>query len=157
MSPSVTIVEVIGRAEQGVTRPFVCRGGDELTYFVKGAYAGKSSLCCEWVGNRLVKLLLPTTPLGAPMFGMAEVPRALIEGSARPDIRHLGEGLVFASRRIEDGQELTWAAAQGWPQETIALLLLLDLWLQNEDRSLSALGGNPNLLVTQSPPLANDD
>lgn len=39
----------------------------------------------------------------------------------------------------------------------MALLLLLDLWLQNEDRSLSAQGGNPNLLVTQIPPLPDDD
>ena len=39
----------------------------------------------------------------------------------------------------------------------MALLLLLDLWIQNEDRSLSELGGNPNLLVTQIPPLPADD
>jgi len=39
----------------------------------------------------------------------------------------------------------------------MALLLLVDLWLQNEDRSLSELGGNPNLLVAQIPPLPDDD
>lgn len=39
----------------------------------------------------------------------------------------------------------------------MALLLLIDLWLQNEDRSLSSLGGNPNLLVTRIPPLPDDD
>jgi hypothetical protein len=39
----------------------------------------------------------------------------------------------------------------------MALLLLLDLWIQNEDRSLSEFGGNPNLLVTQIPPLPDDD
>jgi hypothetical protein len=65
--------------------------------------------------------------------------------------------MVFASLRIADGQELTWSAAQGWSEETMALLLLLDLWIQNEDRSLSAMGGNPNLLVTQIPPLPDDD
>ena len=59
--------------------------------------------------------------------------------------------------RIGDGQELTWSAAQGWSEEMMALLLLLDLWIQNEDRSLSELGGNPNLLVTQIPPLPADD
>lgn len=75
---------------------------------------------------------------------MAEVTRVLIEGSARKDIQDLGAGLVFASMRIEDGQELTWFAAQGWSQETMVTLLLLDLWLQSEDRSLSALGGYGN-------------
>ena len=88
---------------------------------------------------------------------MAQVPEALVERSARKDIRDLGAGMVFASMRIDNGQELTWLAAQGWPEETMALLLLLDLWIQNEDRSLSALGGNPNLLVTRIPPLPDDD
>lgn len=157
MRPLVNITEILGRAEQGMTRPFVCRGEDGLTYYVKGAYAGQRSLCCEWVANRLVSLVLPSAPLGVPLFTMAEVPNALIQGSARKDARDLGAGLVFASLRMAHGQELTWAAAQGWPEETMALLLLLDLWLQNEDRSLSALGGNPNLMVEQIPPLPDDD
>lgn len=157
MNSPITITEVIGRSEQGMTRPFLCHADDWATYYVKGAYAGKNSLCCEWVANRLVNLALPSAPLGLPIFQMAEVPETLIEGSARADIRDLGAGRVFASMRIEDGQELTWSAAQGWPEKTMAVLLLLDLWIQNEDRSLSALGGNPNLLVTQIPPLPDDD
>lgn len=157
MNSSITITEILGRAEQGMTRPFVCRGDDLMTYYVKGAYAGRRSLCCEWVANRLVNPMLPSAPLGVPLSRMAEVPAALIEGSARKDARDLGAGLVFASLRMAGGQELTWSAAQGWPEETMALLLLLDLWLQNEDRSLSALGGNPNLLVEQIPPLRDDD
>lgn len=157
MKIPITITEILGRAEQGMTRPFVCRGDDMMTYYVKGAYAGRRSLCCEWVANRLVNRVMPSAPLGVPLSTMAEVPAALIEGSARKDARDLGEGLVFASLRMEGGQELTWSAAQGWSEETMALLLLLDLWLQNEDRSLSALGGNPNLMVEQIPPLPEDD
>ncbi len=156
MNDPMTITEVVGRAVQGMTKPFLCKA-EFAEYYVKGAYAGKNSLCCEWVANRLVKCALPSAPLGQPMFEMGEVAHALIEGSGFPDIRELGEGLVFASLRIEDGQELTWSAAQGWSEETMALLLLLDLWIQNEDRSLSELGGNPNLLVTQIPPLPADD
>lgn len=97
-------------------------------------------MCCEWVANRLVRLALPEAPLAVPPFMMAEVSQALVAGSARPDIRDLGAGQVFASMMIDEGQELTWSAAEGWPEETMALLLLLDLWLQNEDCSLSALG-----------------
>jgi hypothetical protein len=152
----ITLTEILGRAEQGMTRPFVCRAAP-LTYYVKGAYAGRRSLCCEWVANRLVRTLLQVLPLSVPPFTMAEVPVALIEGSARKDARDLGAGLVFASLRIEGGQELSWSSARGWPKETMAALLLVDLWLQNEDRSLSALGGNPNLLVQQIPPLSEDD
>ncbi len=112
MNPSITITEVFGRAVQGMTKPFLCKAGF-FDYYVKGAYAGLDSLCCEWVANRLVNLALPSAPLGVPMFEMGEVPRALIEESGFPDIRELGAGRVFASLRIEDGQELRWSAAQG--------------------------------------------
>lgn len=149
MTSLVTITEIIGRAHQGITRPFICRGDDSFTYYVKGAYAGQRSLCCEWMANRLVSLVLPSGALAVPPFTMAEVPVSLIRDSARADVRDLGAGLVFASLRIENGQELGWTAAQDWSEVTKAQLLLLDLWLQNEDRSLSALGGNPNLMVEQ--------
>lgn len=157
MIEPITITEVIGRSEQGATRPFLCHAENWMTYYVKGAYAGKNSLCCEWVASRLAKLLVDDEPLGLPWFRMAEVPRELIEGSVRPDIRDLGAGRVFASMRIEDGQELNWSAAQGWPDGTMAMVLLMDLWLQNEDRSLSPRGGNPNLLVKRIPDLPDDD
>lgn len=139
-----------------MTRPFIC-SADFAIYYVKGSYAGLKSLCCEWVANRLVHLALPSAPLGVPLFKMGEVPRSLIDSSGREDIADLGEGWVFCSSRIDDAQELTWSTAQGWPEETMALLLLLDLWIQNEDRSLSELGGNPNLLVEPIPPLSADD
>ncbi len=158
MAEPVVITEVLGRAEQGVTRPFICRGGMFETYYVKGAYAGLRSLCCEWVAHRLASLILPKEwPLAVPHFCIAEVPSPLIEASARQDIRELGSGPAFGSGRIHDAQELDWTAAQGWPPKTMALLLLLDLWLQNEDRSLSIHGGNPNLFVRGVPPLPDDD
>lgn len=156
MNESITITEVLDRSKQGMTRPFICAANFAI-YYVKGAYAGKNSLCCEWVANRLVNLALPSAPLGVSMCSMAVIPEALIEANTRNDLRDLGAGLVFASLRIDEGQELTWLTAQGWPDEVMALLLLLDLWIQNEDRSLSEHGGNPNLLVTRIPPLSADD
>lgn len=139
MNAPITITEVIGRSEQGMTRPFLCHANDWGTYYVKGAYAGKSSLCCEWVGSSLARMLVDEEPLSLPWFRMAEVPQELVDGSARSDIRDLGVGRVFASRRIDGGQELDWLAAQGWPDGTMAMILLMDLWLQNEDRSLSPM------------------
>lgn len=157
MTPSITISEIIGRSEQGMTRPFICAASFCEIFYVKGTYAGKNSLCCEWVANRLAGLMNPGGMLGLPSFAIGEVPEGLIKGSARADSAELGAGKVFASREIGEGQELTWSAAQGWLDETMAQLLLLDLWLQNEDRSLSELGGNPNLLVTQIPDLPPDN
>jgi len=151
MNPPITITEVIGRSEQGATKPFFCSAdtgmGYRLMYCVKGAYAGKNSLCCEWVASSLAHLLVGGETMALAPFQMAEVPPELIEASARADIQDLGEGWVFASLMNVGGQELTWSEAQDWPDETKATLLLLDLWLQNEDRVLSEHGGNPNLLV----------
>ena len=144
MNPSVTIVEVLGRAEQGMTRPFLCRGDDDQLFYVKGRGAGLHSLCCEWIAGNLA--LMMGLPL--PDFTIAEVPEALVNGSDRSDIRELGAGLVFASARLESAREITWAEAQACPAELKALVLLFDWWVHNEDRSLSALGGNPNLLMT---------
>lgn len=73
MNEPVVITEVISRAAQGMTRPFLCKAG-LIDYYVKGAYAGLNSLCCEWVANRLVNLALPSAPLGVPIFRMGDVP-----------------------------------------------------------------------------------
>ena len=50
MNAPITITEVVGRAVQGMTRPFFCKAGFFGCY-VKGAYAGLDSLCCEWGEN----------------------------------------------------------------------------------------------------------
>lgn len=42
--PTVVIEEVLGRSTQGVTEPFICRGDDGETYYVKGYGAGRRSL-----------------------------------------------------------------------------------------------------------------
>lgn len=41
---TVEIVEILRRSEQGMTKPFICRGDDGEIYFVKGQNAGHRSL-----------------------------------------------------------------------------------------------------------------
>lgn len=149
MNPSVTLVEVVGRSEQGMTLPFLCRGEDDRLYYVKGRYAGQLSLCCEWIAGNLAQSI----GLRMPDFAIAEVPKKLVDGSDRPDIQDLGEGLVFASARLEEAREITWPEAGTCDEWMRALVLLVDWWVHNEDRQLTALGGNPNLLLTgEGPP-----
>ena len=50
MNAPITITEVVGRAVQGMTKPFLCKAGF-FDYDVKGAYAGLDSLGCEWGEN----------------------------------------------------------------------------------------------------------
>jgi len=155
MITPIIITEVRERAVQGMTRPFLCAAGT-TEYFVKGAYAGMNSLCCEWVANRLAGLIELELPLSIPDFRMGMVPGGLIVAGGRADIADLGEGYVFASQRVHDVREPTMLRVETMTEEVMAQLLMLDLWLQNEDRSLSAFGGNPNLLVSRVPAQADD-
>lgn len=142
-----TIIEVLRRAEQGRTEPFVCRGDDDRIYYVKGKHAGLGSLCREWVAGSLAR----DVGMTVPEFVMAEVPQALIEQSDREDIRELGAGTVFASVCVDNAREIGWEDASRLPASGMAEVLFFDLWIQNEDRTLSEKGGNPNLLVTHEP------
>jgi hypothetical protein len=145
----IIITEVLGKAAQGRTEPFICRGDDDQLYIVKGRNAGFRSLCCEWVVSNLAQ----QAGLMVPEFTIAEVPRALVAASDRPDIRQLGEGLVFASKQISGAMEMTWGDTRQLDPSGMAKVLFFDQWVQNVDRTLSDLGGNPNLLITHEPEL----
>lgn len=142
----IEIVEIIRRSEQGVTQPFICRADDGHVYFVKGAGAGQRALVAEWVAGRLGRAL----GLPIPEFSLAEVPGQLVRHSPRSDIRDLGAGSVFASREVSFATELRWADVAAVPPGAQSDLLLFDCWVANGDRTLSALGGNVNLLWTPS-------
>ena len=143
--PIVVIQEVLGRSKQGVTKPFICRGDDEAIYYVKGLGAGRRSQICEWVAGQLA------TAFGLPVaeYALAMVPDELVEAKVLPDIGELGAGLVFASRQVPDAQELTVTTRDLVTSNTATDVLVFDWWLQNEDRYLTEVGGNPNLLWNQ--------
>ncbi|MBS1132691.1 MAG: hypothetical protein H6R16_3693 [Proteobacteria bacterium] len=139
---TVIIEEIQGRAKQGVTEPFICQGDDGAVYFVKGIGAGRRSQICEWVSAQLA------TAFGLPIadYVLAEVPAELIEIEVRADIGQLGAGIVFASRQIPHADELTVTTRDLVPPDVAKDVLVFDWWLHNEDRHLTELGGNPNLL-----------
>lgn len=137
---SIQIVEIIGRATQGITRPFICRGEDEHIYFVKGRGAGMRSLICEWVaGNIALRLGLPVAP-----FEIVDVPESLLRISMRDDLNELGAGLAFGSRKLSV-VELSISHLRHVPGEMQRDVLAFDWWVRNADRTLSEAGGNPNL------------
>jgi len=140
--PTVIIEEILGRAQQGVTRPFICRGDDDQLYYVKGVGAGRRGQILEWVSAQLA------TSFGLPVadFVLAEVPVELIEADGVPNIIELGAGVVFASRELPHVQELTVTTRELVSQKLATDVLVFDWWLHNEDRHLTSHGGNPNLL-----------
>jgi hypothetical protein len=137
---TVEIVEVLRRADQGMTRPFICRGDDGQTYFVKGRDAGRRSQICEWVAGRLAILLgLPVAP-----FEIVEVPEELLELDFDLDLSGLGVGPAFGSceRQVT---ELTVSVINQIPKKLQQDVLIFDWWVKNNDRCLTEQGGNPNL------------
>ncbi len=135
---TVQIIEVIDRSKQGVTQPFICRGDDGNIYFVKGNSAGRRSQVCEWIcGNLALELKLPIAP-----FCIVDVPEELLEGN--PFLSELGIGPAFASQK-QMIMELNYAGIDHIPEQLQRLVLAFDWWIKNEDRMLSASGGNPNL------------
>lgn len=142
---TIQIVEILGRSIQGVTNPFYCRCEDGEAYFVKGIGAGKQSLISEYVAGRLARAF----GLPVPDFDIVDVPPELIEWSARDDAHELGAGLAFGSRELPHVQEFSFSHISHVPEQTRKDVALFDWWVHNADRTLTAKGGNPNLLWDQ--------
>ena len=71
---TLEVVEIIGRSEQGFTKPYICRCDDGEVYFVKGRSATRRGLINEWLCANLADAFgLPIAP-----FALAEVPQELI-------------------------------------------------------------------------------
>jgi len=139
---TVRIVEIISRSEQGITRPFLCRGEDGRQYFVKGGGAGRRALISEWLAGQIgLHLGLPI-----PNFQQMIISREIVEFSAREDIQELGAGTGFGSQLVENTDELAYLFIEQIDPKLRAKVLLYDWWVHNGDRTLSAEGGNPNLL-----------
>ncbi|MGC1481839.1 MAG: HipA family kinase [Chthoniobacterales bacterium] len=140
----VEIVEVLGRANAGVsTKPFKCRGEDGGLYYVKLGNSNVTGLQAEWIAGNLAKsMALPVAD-----FALVQVTRELAE-SLPNEHRELGHGIGFGSLSAPVGSRELQNSDVGKPQifTTLAQLLAFDAWVQNEDRKLGSVGGNPNAL-----------
>ncbi len=136
----IEIIEVIRRSTQGFTEPFICRGDNGKIYFVKGKGAGRRSLVSEWIAGHLgVELGIPIAP-----FSLVSIPEELVFANSPLELTELGIGYAFGSQECSV-TELTYSRIEQVPVEVQQKVLAFDWWIHNEDRTLSALGGNPNL------------
>ncbi|PAT39574.1 hypothetical protein CK623_09405 [Vandammella animalimorsus] len=137
MKPA-TVTEVVYRAEQGKTRPYLCQADDGLRYFVKHRSLPRRELVAEWLAAWLARALgLPIAP-----FRLIEIPDAL---AGLPWLRELGPGVGFGSA-LQPAREFSLHDVRRLPSGLAARVAAFDWWVRNSDRSLSAHGGNPNLL-----------
>ena len=149
---TVNVVEVLGRSEQGRTQPYICRCDDGDVYFVKGRSATRQGLIHEWLcGHLALAMGLPIAP-----FELAYVPAELMEADLTKWLAELGEGPVFASRKVL-GQELAMAQVSAIDVALRRDVLVFDWWVRNADRCLTARGGNVNLLWQPRAVGRNDD
>lgn len=142
---TVQLLEILRRSEQGITRPFICRGDDDVIYFVKGRGAGRHSLIAEYVCGQLA------TSFGLPIadFALVNASKKLIQTSLMHDIGELGSGLAFGSKSLSHVQELDFQQSHTLNQRTCRDVLVFDWWVRNSDRTMTEHSGNPNLLWNQ--------
>jgi hypothetical protein len=137
----VQIEEILGRARQGRTQPFICRATDGRLYYVKGRHAGRRGQIVEWIGSCL-----------AARFGLPVAQSVVVEidpslvAIAPLEYREIGSGLAFGSLACDDVVEIALANLGQIPDTTKADVLVFDWWVMNSDRILTEFGGNPNLL-----------
>lgn len=137
----VEIIEVLDRSQQGMTKPFVCRGDDGQTYYVKGIGAGRRSQVCEWIGGCLARRF----GLPVPEFTVVEVPSELMMLESGVELRELGAGPAFGSQSEPGLIELKPSTVPRIPETIRRDVLVFDWWVRNMDRTLTSKGGNPNL------------
>jgi hypothetical protein len=143
---AIDIEEVIGRSEQGITEPYICRGSDGNLYFVKGKRAGYDSLIKEWVAGRLGQLI----GLPIPPFSKMTMPRELYELGRDGLLGDLGFGVLFGSQQMPSVNELSFLNAASLDPGLKRDIAAFDWWIMNGDRTLSEAGGNPNILWSEA-------
>ncbi|MBY5566622.1 hypothetical protein HFO55_05050 [Rhizobium leguminosarum] len=142
----IEIEEVLRRSEQGVTEPYICRGDDNKLYYVKGKGAGYDSLVKEWIAGHLARRL----GLPIPTFEIVHVPHELYEIGRHEALRDLGFGLLFGSEQIPNVNELTVLNVESIHGDLRRDIAAFDWWVRNGDRTLTAAGGNPNILWSET-------
>jgi len=133
----VDIVEIIGPSEQGVSRPYLCRGDDGLLYYVKGRQTNRASLWSEWIAGHAGRAL----GLSIPPFRVVNIDAALLPETP-PALRDIGPGPAFGSEKYHSAIWLEPAQLSTVPRDMQRDLVLFDWWIRNTDRTV----GNTNLL-----------
>lgn len=136
------LISVCGRAETGLSRPFLCQAEDGNSYFVKGDNVAPEQLVIEYVISRLAEESgLPVAPVQ-----VVNIPKPLAAFAVVERAEEFQPGLAFGSRRIQFSEEIRSSHVRSIHEETRMRVLCFDWWTRNPDRCLDRVGGDPNLL-----------
>ena len=140
--PYPKIVSVSGRASTGISRPFFCDADDGHSYFVKRNNVSWDNLVTEFlVGSLAVDYGLPVAPIS-----LLEISEALAEQAVVKDKHEFQPGIAFGSTRIPFSDDLRESHLSLISDEDKIRCLCFDWWIRNNDRRLTVLGGDSNLL-----------
>lgn len=137
------VTEIIKKIEQGRTSPYLCKADDGDEYVLKGAGALGKGRIAEYICATLGKKF----GLPIPDFDIIDVPEYLLEYEM-DKYTDLGVGPAFASRYMPQLQEVDRAITKRIDSKLLRDTFLFDYWIQNEDRTLTSNGGNPNLMYS---------
>ncbi len=132
---------------QGMTKPLISQADDGKTYLVKYANGVTvNGLVKEWLAACLAQDLGFNIPEFVPAFISQELINAFPNFAKHEVVSKPIEGVVFASEWQALMDEFKLINVEEVSLERKINLLIFDLWIGNDDRSLTEKGGNVNLL-----------
>ena len=139
------LVEIQRVVNQGMTKPLLCKGSDGKSYYAKGKRATASGLIKEWMIAHLAKAF----SLPIPNFHIAYIDSRLIDCFGEETSQSFGFGQVFVSEQVKSAKDFDYSLIDKISPELKKDILIFDLWIENSDRTLTTIAGNPNLLWSE--------
>lgn len=138
-----SVSEVIKQMAAGVTTPWLCECEDGVKVVAKSIdELPPYQLVAEWVAGHL------GVEFGIPVPGIRILDGLSNALSMLPDRpgHMLDVGPAFGSIYIENSADLQYSAIRNIDAKLKSDILIFDVWVKNDDRTLSPVGGNVNLL-----------
>lgn len=138
----INITAIERTMTQGATKPWLCLGDNGLQYIVKRLNATFGGCIKEWIAGRLGILF----GLNIPAVQQVYIGEYLVQFDSEHE-SELGVGIAFASEFRSNLNEINYSQLLNANRDVQLDILVFDYWLQNEDRTLTQNGGNPNLYI----------
>ena len=136
---TIDLTEILDRAENGVSSPFICRCSDGEIYYVKSRETiGYDALCSEMIAACIAY----DWGLPIPICRFIRVDPLFLTFSGRSDVADLKTSPVWGVQEVPQVTIYTENQRKFLDDDLCQKIILFDWFIKNEDRT----SGNPNLL-----------
>jgi hypothetical protein len=136
----INIIEIKHKMTQGKTEPWLCLGDDNNEYVVKRLNATFKGCLYEWIAANLGQRF----GLAIPDCALVNIDEFLVEYDTEL-LTGMGSGIGFGSTLKPSLIEVNVNLLHKANPQILKDLFMFDYWIKNGDRTLTELGGNPNL------------